>query len=197
MDDDAVAAELTRAGYTGLFLSGDRSTAGAVWRDGADREALERIARGRAYGDLAAVLAAEVLAANGAALPPEQAAPVYARALGLMGDESGPPPLTGNEWGFMYHGRDHGGDAYGPLGARLLAAGSGAVAELEPLLDDEHRILYVGSQDATLGNRLGYRVKDAAAFYIGELVGRPVPFHDDPADRDAEIERLRATLGTA
>ena len=194
MGDDAVAAELTRAGYAGLFLSGDASTAGAVWRDGANREALERIAGKCGHGDLAAVLAAEVLAANGAGLSPRAAAPVYARALGLTGDETGPPPLTGNEWGFMYYGRDHGGDPHGPLGARLLEAGPAAVPDLARLLDEPQRLLYVGSQDATLGNSLGYRVKDAAAFYIGELSGRPVPFHEDPDDRDAEIERLRAAL---
>ena len=48
--------------------------------------------------------------------------------------------------------------------------------------------------EATLGGELAYRVKDAAGYYIGRLTGRPVAFHDDVVERDAEIARLRAAL---
>ena len=119
---------------------------------------------------------------------------MYARALAITADESGPMQLSGNEWGFMYRGDELGLEDDGALGTHLLEAGRAAVPTLIELLDDPRRIYYVGSQEATLGNSLAYRVKDAAAYYLGKITGTPVRFHDDPADRDAEIARLRAAL---
>ena len=80
----------------------------------------------------------------------------------------------------------------GPLAAHVIAVGAPAVPHLERLLGDDHRIYYEGSQEATIGNGLRYRVKDVAAYLIGRITGEPVAFHGDPAERDAEIER---TLG--
>lgn len=199
--ESQVAAELSEAGYIGLFLSGDHSRADAVWRDGERRPALEQIAWSGRHGDLAALLASEVLYRKAPGYPPEERlgelAPVYARALAITGDDTGPLQLTGNEWGFMYHADERGGDAHGELGGHLLRTGTPAVPHLAALLDDPKRIFYVGSQDATLGNRLGYRVKDAAAYYLGKLTGTAVRYHDDPGARDAEIDRLRSELGGA
>ena len=89
------------------------------------------------------------------------------------------------------------GDDPGALGARLLAAGPAAIGAPRPLLDDERRIAYVGSKEATVGNQLEYRVKDAAAYFIPKLAGLELALRNGAEARDAEIERLRAALLTA
>ena len=135
------------------------------------------------YPDLTRVLAAEVLRAKDA--QDGSPAELYVRALALTGlAEDRAPDFMGNAWGFMYDADRRGGDTYGSLGPRLIDAGDAAVPALARLLDDSRRMLYVGSQDATLGNSLGYRVKDAAAYYIGKIRGVDVPFHDSPQERD-------------
>ena len=189
---DELAHTLTAAGYDGLFLSGDQRPLETAWRGGDNEAALTDIAHGDAYPDVARVLAAEVLHAKTGDHSP--AGSVYARALALSGLADRPPDLAANLWGLMYYADEHGGDRFGALGQRLLEAGDSAVSALAELLDDAHALLYVGSQEATLGNRLRYRVKDAAAYYIGKLAGLRVRFHDEPAARDAEIDRLRAAL---
>jgi hypothetical protein len=195
---EKVARDLTQAGYTGLFLSGDQSSAAAVWRGGGNRAALEEIVRDERADSLARVLASEVLYANDPMYPPaewrETLGPIYARALALTGAESGPIQVPANLWGFMYRGDELGVGDSGALAAHLLKAGSPAIPQLIELLDDAERILYEGSQEATLGNSLRYRVKDAAAYFLGKLAGIPVPLHDDPGDRDEEIRRLREAL---
>jgi hypothetical protein len=192
-DSDRLADDLGRAGYRRLFLAGEQSSAASFWSDGANREALLAIVADGRYGDLERVLASEILYANDPPYPPrgwdDLLGSVYARALAITGTGNRPIVLTGNEWGFLYHG---GGE--GALGAHLLAAGSAAVGHLVPLLDDPAPIFYEGSQDATLGNALEYRVKDAAAYYIGVLAGISVPLHATPAERDTEIERVRAQV---
>lgn len=193
MAPEEVAAELSRAGYRGLFLAGDHSLATSTWRDGENRDALMEIVRSERYSDLDRVLAAEVLFANEVGFPrsgwDELLGQVYARALAITGTGDRPIVLTGNEWGFMYHGDDT-----EALGTHLLRAGAAAVRHLLPLLDDSASIFYEGSQDAMLGASLRYRVKDAAAYFIGKLTGVPMPFHQAIEERDAEIERLRTTV---
>ena len=185
-----VANDLSRAGYKGLFLAGDHSLATSVWRAGENRDPLREIVRSGDYSDLERVLASEVLFQNDVEYPPDRwddvLGHVYARALAITGTGDRPIVLTGNEWGFLYHG---GGE--GALGIHLLDAGTAAVRHLLPLLDDPASIFYEGSQDAMLGNSLRYRVKDAAAYYIGKLTGVPMQFHEAIGERDAEIERLR------
>jgi hypothetical protein len=185
---DSLARDLSRAGYERLFYAGE---AGSVWRGGENAAALEAIVRDERQGDLPRLLAAEVLRRERAASAPEELAPIYARALALSGVGDGPFELPANEWGFMY---EDAGDPHGALGARLLDAGSAAVRHLAGLLDDARPLLYVGSKEATVGNDLGYRVKDAAAYYLGAITGKAVPFHEDLDARDEEIERLRAGL---
>ena len=190
---DRLADDLGRAGYRGLFLAGEQSSATSVWCEGANRETLLEIVAGERYGDLERVLASEILYANDPGYPPrgwdDLLGSVYARALAITGTGDRPIVLTGNEWGFLYHG---GGE--GALGAHLLDAGSTAVRHLIPLLDDPAPVFYEGSQEATLGNSLGYRVKDAAAYYIGVLAGISVTFHATLDERDAEIERLKSQV---
>jgi hypothetical protein len=193
MAADKVAADLRRAGYRGLFLAGDHSSATSIWRAGENKDALTEVVRSERYGDLDRVLASEVLFQNEAGFPPrgwdDTLGRVYARALAITGTGDRPIVLTGNEWGFMYHG---GGE--GSLGAHLLEVGGAAVRHLLPLLDDPANILYEGSQEVMLGDSLRYRVKDAAAYYIGKLTGVPMPFHEATKDRDAAIEHLRAAV---
>ena len=193
MAPEKVAADLSRAGYRGLFLAGDHSSAASVWSNGENRDALMEIVRSEPYSDLDRVLAAEVLFQNEAGFPPrgwdDMLGQVYARALAITGAGNRPIVLTGNQWGFLYHG---GGE--GALGTHLLEVGRAAVRHLLPLLDDPADILYEGSQEVMLGASLRYRVKDAAAYFIGKLVGVPMPLHETLEERDAEIEHLRATV---
>ena len=188
---DDTARELSQTGYTQLFLAGDHSRAPALWDGGANREALEAIVDGDDYGDLERVLAAEILHAYADGYRDGREGtlgPVYARALALSGLRGGPLVFSGNLWGLLYDGGD------GPLGEHLLEAGGTAVEPLRAMLDDSAPLFYEGSEDATIGNARGYRVKDAAAYFIGRLTGEDVPFHEDPAERDAQIARLGASL---
>ena len=80
------------------------------------------------------------------------------------------------------------------MGSRLVKIGEKAVPYLSKLLDDTCKIDYVGLEEATIGNLLNYRVKDAAAYYIGRITGIAVTFHENWADRDVEIEGLKKKL---
>ena len=75
-----------------------------------------------------------------------------------------------------------------------MAQGEAAVPGLLALLGDEHRVAYEGSREATQGNARRYRVKDAAAFFLGRVLGREVPFHEAHDERDEEIGRLEAAV---
>jgi hypothetical protein len=193
-----IAKRLDDAGYAGLFLTGDSRLADSLWGDGKNRASLEQIARGRGYGDLTRLLASELLYERVQGFPQESwsdvLAHVYTRALAITGVEAGGMQLPANLWGFMHHWDGRGVKDYGPLGARLVGVGPIAVAHLASLLDDADAIFYEGSQEATIGNRFGYRVNDAAAYYIGQITGIPVAFHEQIADRDAEIERLKESM---
>jgi hypothetical protein len=194
---ESLARQLEQAGYDRLFLSGGASSAGAVWDGGASRAALEQVVRSAEAPDVSRILASEVLAANVADYPPADLqatlAELYPRALALSGVEAG-LRFPGNAWGFLFHSARAGIADDGPLGNRLVAQGPAAVPHLAALLDDGDRLLYQGSQDATLGNSLGYRVKDAAAYFIGKLSGIPVTPGDDLASRDAAVARLREAI---
>lgn len=195
---EVIANGLTEAGYSGLFLSGDRSLSNSIWENGQNRMHLEQIVRSSDYSDLTRLLASEVLYKKASDYPPQEwqatLAYVYAQALAITGVETGGLQITGNQWGFMYYAEQTGVKDYGPLGTHLIATGTQAVPYLAELLGNSEIIFYEGSQDATLGNSLGYRVKDAAAYYIGQILDIPVAFHEETTDRDAEIERLKGIL---
>ncbi len=185
-----VAAQLAGAGYNGLFLAGDSSRAGEVWDGGAARGALEEVVATPDFGDLERVLAAEVLYrfTDGPSAGADVLADVYSRALALSGAGIA---LMGNLWGALW--ASPGDD--GALGSHLLAQGDAAVPRLAALLGDDGPIRYEGSRDAMVGNMQRYRVKDAAAYFLGRITGREVAFHEELADRDAEIGRLAAAVG--
>ncbi len=195
----AIAKQLTTAGYSGLFLSGDHNKSALIWNSGKNQVHLEHIVRDTQAADLARLLASEVLYAFAPGYPPESwtstLAQVYARALAITGiDTSGEFHLSGELWGFMYHWDGQDVKDYGALGTHLVSTGSRAIPYLAKLLDNRDRIIYEGSQEATLGSSLGYRVKDAAAYYIGQIAQIQVKFYPQTAERDAEIERLKANL---
>jgi hypothetical protein len=193
-----IAKVLADAGYHGLFLSGDPNQAADVWKRGANRAQLEQMVQDKSQPDLVRVLAAEILFENAPGFPkPEWMGALgylYAQALAMSGNARDEYPITGNQWGYMYYTDEQGLRDYGDLGKRLVGIGQEAVPHLAQLLDDTDVIFYEGSREATLGNSLGYRVKDAAAYYIGQITGIPVKFQRELAERDAEIERLKAAL---
>jgi hypothetical protein len=196
---EEIARDLAKAGYSGLFQYGDRSLADSIWQSGENRLYLEEIVRSSNYSDLTRLLASEVLYAKASGYPPENLggtlAYLYSQALAMTGDTTGTFQLLGNQWGFMYHTDELGVKDDGVLGAHLIETGVKAVPYLTKLLDNPDPIFYEGSQEATLGNSLGYRVKDASAYYISKITGIPVKFYQQITDRDAEIERLKATMG--
>jgi hypothetical protein len=82
----------------------------------------------------------------------------------------------------------------GPIGGHLMRLGDAAVPALRARLDDATPVTYGGSEDATIGNRHAYRVKDIAAFYSARLAPSPYAVLATPAERDREIAKLAALL---
>jgi hypothetical protein len=79
--------------------------------------------------------------------------------------------------------------------ARAFAAlGDAAVAALAPLLADRRPAPSSGSQDATLSKMNGNRVCDYAWVLISEARGASYVYESAPADRDREIDAMRASL---
>ena len=113
-----------------------------------------------------------------------QLAKIYTRALVQN------IPGNANAWGLLYEEKDD-----GPVGIHFLMIGRDAIPFLSELLDNSDQTLrYEGSEEATVGNAYRYRIKDFAAYYIGRIRGKLVPYHAEHVDRDAEIERLKAAL---
>lgn len=163
-------------------------TVAAIWDEGDNAPRLDAIVDSAEAPPKARFVACEVLGAEDPFYmqrhPPAQVAQIYATA--LAGDFTG----RANSWGLLYEEQDE-----GPVGVVFLAIGADAIPALAPLLDDDRRIHeYEGSEEATVGNAYGYRVKDFAAYYIGRIQGQPLAWHPEVADRDAQIEALKARL---
>jgi hypothetical protein len=191
--NDKLAAQLTEIGYAHLFQLGARSLADSIWRSEKNHQALPEIVSNTGYDDYARLLASEILFEKEMNYPAKELADtlayIYSKALFITGHHSGSIYLDGNLWGFMYEGMDD-----GRFGLRLLKIGEKAVPYLSKLLDDNGLMVYEGSEETLVGERLNYRVKDAAAYYIGRITGIAVPFHENWADRDVEIEGLKRKL---
>jgi hypothetical protein len=120
---------------------------------------------------------------------------IYSRALFMTGDRSDGFNLSANQWGFMYANNwTENKKTVDITGEHLLIAGKRALPYLRKLLDDSARLWYEGSEEATIGNAMHYRVKDAAAFFIGEITGVTVKYYEDDKERDKQIERLTKTM---
>ena len=196
---DTLAAHLVKTGYSNMFLYMDQNYADTFWFKGYNKSALMEIVQHRHYDDYARMLASEILFYKQKDYPPkgleDTLGYIYARALFITGDTVHRYRLFGNQWGLMYYDDDNVSD-YGILGVHLMVAGKAAVPYLKELLNDNSILVYEGSKEATVGNGLHCRVKDAAAFYIGKIMNIPVDFHDEisEGDKDKEIEKLKKAL---
>lgn len=180
------AAELLELGYLELFQRLDQTALDRVWRDGAGRDDLLGIVAGPDEPVAARFLAAEILFAREPGFPrgtdPAGLAASYAAA--LAADVTG----MANPWGLP-------GALDGPVARHVLALGSAAVPAFTALLDDDTRLAYGGSKEATVGNSYRYRVKDVAASLVARIRGLRHPTQIDPAARDTDIDRLRQQMG--
>jgi len=182
----ALEEKLASVGFQALFQRLTPDVLDAVWRDGAARAALTKLALDPARTALVRFLAAEVLFAKAPGYPPAAArpalAPVYAQALarGFAG--------SANPWGLP-------GDEGAATARHVVALGGAALPALLDLLDDNTSMSYHGSREATAGNRYRYRVKDVAAALIAAIRGDAWPVDLDPAARDRAIEALRERIG--
>jgi len=143
------------------------------------------------------MLASEVLFAKDTNYPPNELfnklAALYSRALKMSGGDD-QFFIPANQWGYMYFSDKGGIKDYGVLGNHLLFFGKAVIPHLISLLNNDANMLYEGSQEAMIGNDQKYRIKDAAAYYIGKVANMPVRFYDDYTERDTEIERLKEKL---
>ncbi len=193
-----LASHLKEIGYGGLFQSGEDSVLDSIWQEGKNRKALLQIVEQSEYEDYVRLVASEILFAKSNKFPPKKLYNdigfIYSQTLKMSGRNE-LPIISGNQWGFMYFTDKGEKNDYGPFGSHLMLSGKKAVPFLIELLDDDNMIYYEGSKEATVGNSLKYRVKDAAAYYISKIMGFPIQYIENKADRDQEIEALKEKLG--
>jgi hypothetical protein len=162
-------------------------TVNKIWTQ-AGGPALDALIEDRDAPLLARLVAAEVMFQNDFSFVERHdeklIAQLYARAL----RERATP--NANVWGLLWID-----DGVGELGGRFIILERAAVPALRELLADETVVdWYEGSEEATLGNRARYRIKDFAAYYLSRIINHPLPFQQDFAARDAEIATLTAAL---
>jgi hypothetical protein len=178
-----VEATLGTLGYEKLFMGLDDRELDTLWRDPDAARLLSALAADSTADMQARFLAAEVLARERSLVPDSERAclaSVYVAALRNA--------ELANIWGMP-------GELDAPAGQHLVAIGAKAVAGLVSLLDDRRQVPYGGSEEATVGNSYKYRVKDFAAFFIHRILGVAYVLRKTPQERDAEIDRLRISLG--
>lgn len=191
---DSIISVLTDQNYKNIFLLNE-SIQKDVWNEGGNRSELMYIAKNNNYPDYIRFLVSEILFANDKNYPDKKTkeiiGPLYAKALENSTNTSTLLWLTGNQWGFMYYGDQHGLDSFGEVGQHLLVIGEDVIPSLVQLLNNSAVIYYEGSKEATLGNNLAYRVKDVSAYYIAKITDKKIYFYKNNKERDAEIERLK------
>jgi hypothetical protein len=173
---------LRELGYLELFQRMDERAVTALWKD---PDALVRLALDGDADPLARFLAADIDLENDPSRFSEEdrhaIAHVYADALREQVTSSA------NEWSFP--------DGFaGRAGGHLIALGTAAVAALRPLLDDDKRVTYEGSQEGMFGRSYQFRIKDLAALFVSKILGHPFPDDKNPRVRDAAIATLKRTL---
>lgn len=192
--------ELEEIGYAGLFLYGERSLSDSIWQNGKNQDQLEKLVLNSKCTKYSRFLASEILYDKVDGYPDSSwqhtLAELYTYALELTGVTKSSEQifLNGNAWGFMYYSKQQGFKDYGSLGNHLVHTGKAAIPFLSKLLDNNASILYEGSKEATIGDSLNYLVKDAAAFYIAELLEIDIVFHKNRKDRNREIKKLAKLL---
>jgi len=174
-----LAAELAARGYTDLFMRAGTEDLDRVWNRPRGPQELEALAVDPSASWEPRFLAAEILFRKRPGFPRSDQraalASVYVEALRHA--------TMGNPWGLP-------GELDGDAARHLMSLGEPVAVALEPLLDDQRRIPFWGSKEATLGNSFAFRVKDFAASFMNAIRGRPYVLHIDPSDRDADIQKL-------
>lgn len=160
----------------------------AAWAEPDSHPRLVAIARDTAAPLQARFLACEVLFERHFTFVSEVGAATVAEIYaGALTDN-----LTGraNSWGLLY---EH--DDAGPTGIRFVMLGAPAIPVLRRLLADARPgPVYDGSEEATIGNAYGFRIKDYAAYYLSKIAKLRFVFYAAPADRDREIAVLARRL---
>ena len=186
---DDMVGKLVRGAYGDLFNYAVRDDAiAAIWAEPDSLDRLQAIVRDRGAPMKARFLACEVLFEKHFTFVPDVGATLVADIYGhaLVSNFTG----MANSWGLLY---EH--DDAGPVGVRFVMLGDAAVPTLATLLGDGSKPLsYAGSEEATVGNAYGFRIKDFAAFYLGKIKRIAVAYHERPEDRDREIAALAQTL---
>lgn len=163
-------------------------TVSKIYSEPGNPELLEQVLNDPSAPGRARFIAAEVLFARDFTFIDRTRRDDLARLYGeaLVKNWAGHANVFGMLW-------DH--DDVGPVGGRFVLLGRDALPALTALLDN-NRIVdwYAGSEEATVGNGYGYRIKDFAAFYLGRILNVSVPFHQDRVQREAEIAKLRDAL---
>jgi hypothetical protein len=194
---DDLATRLAAADYRQL-VSESSTVAETLWAGGANAQALTSITLGPAQAERVRFLALELSWTRLGHLPEgiskQAAATLIASALRHTPFEGGNWGLAGNDWGFLWYLEADGYEGARSLGQRLISLGKDAVEPLAPLLDDASSVEYEGSKEAMVGNDLGYRVKDVAAYFIGRITGEPMKYDEDITQRDQGIQAMKARL---
>ena len=192
MTASRLLAQKLMAGDYGLafYWPQHDQTIARIWSDPGNPAALEALIDDRSEPTRARLLAAEVLMRNDFSFldrhPVEEVARIYTAA--LAGHHT-----NANAWGLLWIN-----ESVGPLGGTFDLLERDAIPALRDLLGDPTIVdWYEGSEEATLGNRARYRVKDFAAYYLARIDRHPISFHEDFAGRDAEIAKLVAVLDAA
>lgn len=187
--NDDLAEKLANGFYGDMFNYYLReSVINKIWYQPNSRQRLLKIVNDKNAPMKARFLACEVLHKRNLGfiryVGSETVGEIYVNA--LLNNYTG----MANSWGFLYELNDA-----GPVGIQFILLGEEILPILIPLLDNNKPMgLYRGSKEATLGNSYQYRIKDFAAYYISRIKRIPVKFHQDFAERDAEIEKLKAAL---
>lgn len=155
-----------------------------IWNNFNGALYLRNIAKNKLYSNKARFLAAEILFGKDKNYPPKNLkkslAYVYANAL-LDGYN-----CSYNNWGYPF--------ATTIRGLHFVRLGSQALPSLISLLNNNKRILFDGSSNASLSNRYHFRIKDMAAVFISHICHIEFKVYHDVAKRDKQIERIKRKL---
>jgi hypothetical protein len=181
----SIVDKITALGYRELFQNYDQKDLDSIWNEDNAAKKLSSLAINPEMPPLACFLAAEIMFLKQEEYPPQdhkkQLSVVYATALTQNFTESA------NTWGLP-------NIQIGDTEIHFIALGEAAIPELTHLLENNSRVYYAGSQEATLGNAYGYRIKDLAAYYISKITNLVFEIDQDPRKRDESIKRLKSVV---
>jgi hypothetical protein len=192
-----LATQIAAADYRQL-TSESSAIAETLWANGDNAQALTSIVVDVTQPERVRFLALELswtrLGHLPAGISQQVAADLITSALQHTPFEQENWGLAGNDWGLLWFLDADGYEGARPLGLHLIVLGKDAMEPLATLLGDASIVEYEGSKEAMVGNDLGYRVMDVAAYFIGRISGDRIPFETDLAKRDAAIADLKAKL---